>query len=153
MPKMSKKWAIVLFSSLALNLFVGGMFVSHWIFHGRDEARTHAFGPQGMGRHMDRDTRTALRRMWSERADEMRPLWETTHQTIQDSVAAFGAEPFDNDSLEIALANALAASVALQEAFHTAIVGTAQELTPEQRRSLSAAASRRLHRLPGSRRR
>ena len=102
MPKMSKKWAIVLFSSLALNLFVGGMFVSHWIFHGRDEARTHGFGPQGMGRHMDRDTRTALRRMWS--ADEMRPLWETTHQTIQDSVAAFGAEPFDNDSLEIALA-------------------------------------------------
>ena len=56
MPKMSKKWAIVLFSSLALNLFVGGMFVSHWIFHGRDETRTHAFGPQGMGRHMDRDT-------------------------------------------------------------------------------------------------
>ncbi len=153
MPQMSKKWAIVLFSSLALNLLVGGMFVSHWVFHGRDGVRTHAFGPRGVGRHMDRDTRTALRSMWSKRADEMRPHWESTHQTIQESVAAFGAEPFDKDALEAALTNAMAASVALQEAFHAAIVGTAQELTPEQRRSLSTAASRRLHRLPGARRR
>ncbi len=152
MPQMSKRWAIVLFSSLALNLFIGGVFVSHWAFHGRDVARSHAFGLRGASRHMDEDTRAAMRRMWSGHADEMRPLWETTHQTVQESVAAFSAEPFDRGALEAALAKALAASVALQEAFHAAIVGTAQELTPEQRRSLSNAASRRLHRLPGGRR-
>ena len=152
MPQMSKRWAIVLFSSLALNLFIGGVFVSHWGGRGHDVARSHAFGLRGASRHMDEDTRTAMRSMWSERADEMRPLWESMRQARQETIGALGAEPFDKAALEAALAKSLAASIASQEAFHAALVDSASELTPEQRRSFFAAASRRLQRQPGARR-
>ena len=152
MPQMSKRWAIVLFSSLALNLFVGGMIVSHLSFYGRDVTRSDAFGLRDASRYMDKDTRAAMRGMWSERADEMRPLWEAMRQARQDTIATLGAEPFDKAVLETALANSRAASVASQEAFHAALVDSASELTPEQRRSFFAAASRRQHRQPGARR-
>ncbi len=153
MPQMSKRWAIVLFSSLALNLFIGGMIVSHLSFYGRDAARSDAFGLRDASRQMDKDTRAAMRGMWSERADEMRPLFEAIRQARQDTIAALGAEPFDKAALETALANSRAASVASQEAFHAALVDSAAELTPEQRRGFFAAASKRLHRQPGARRR
>jgi uncharacterized membrane protein len=156
MPQMSKRWAIVLFSSLALNLFVGGVIVSHWGGHwsarDRDVARSHTFGLRGASRQMGEETRATMRSMWSERANEMRPLWEAMRQARQETIGALGAEPFDKATLEAALAKSLAASVASQEAFHAALVDTASELTPEQRRSFFAAASRRLHRQPGARR-
>ena len=150
---MSKRWAIVLFSSLALNLFIGGVFVSHWAFHGHDVARSHAFGLRGASRHMDEDTRAAMRRMWSGHADEMRPLWQAMRQARQETIEAIGAEPFDKAALKTALAKSLAASTASQEAFHAALIESAAELTSRQRRSLFSAASRRLHRQPGARRR
>ena len=152
MPQMSKTWAIVLFTSLAINLFIGGVFVSHWASHGRDVARSHAFGLRGTSRHMDEETSTTMRRMWSEHADEMRPLLEAMREAQKHAVDAIGTEPFDKTTLEEALASTRTASTASQEAFHAALVDAAAELTPEQRRSLFAAASRRLQRQPGSRR-
>jgi uncharacterized membrane protein len=152
MPQMSNRWAVVLFTSLAINLFVGGVFVSHWVYHGRDVARSHAFGLRGVSRHMDEETRRTMRRMWSVHEDEMRPLLEAMREARENAVEAIGAELFDKAALEEALAATLATSTASQEAFHAAVVDAAEELTPKQRRSFFAAASRRLHRQPGARR-
>lgn len=152
MPQMSKTWAVVLFTSLAINLFIGGVFVSHWVSHGRDVGRSHAFGMRGASRHMDAETRSTMQRMWSEHAEEMRPLMEAMREARMNAVDAIGAEPFDKTTLEEALALTRSASTASQEAFHAALADAAAELGPEQRRSLFAAASRRLHRQPGARR-
>ena len=152
MPQMSKTWAVVLFTSLAINLFVGGVFISHWVLHGRNVERSQAFGLRGASRHMDEDTRSTMHRMWSQHAKKMKPHLKAMRQSRKIAVNTIGAEPFDKILLEEALASMRTASTASQKAFHSAFVDAAAELAPEQRRSLFAAASRRLQRQPGSRR-
>jgi len=150
MPQMSKTWAVVLFTSLAINLFVGGVFVSHWVSHGGNVERSQVFGLRGTSRHMDEDTRSTMHRLWSQHAKNMKPFLKAIRQSRKIAVDTIGAEPFDKISLDEALASMRTASTASQKAFHSAFVDAAAELAPEQRRSLFAAASRRLQRQPGS---
>ena len=63
----SRRWAIALVASLALNLFLGGMFVASWGIHGgpRDIAAANPFGVFWARQSLGGPARAMLHRVWN----------------------------------------------------------------------------------------
>lgn len=145
MNKRLRLLALVLFGSVAVNLFLGGIMVGRWL-------EPH---PPGPPRHMERVDRPprepgappswllralgpegepALEEAWRRHAPAIEPLREELRRSREAVTTALEAEPFDRDAYAARLAAMQASTARLFDAIHTAMVDVMARLTPEQRR-------------------
>ncbi len=141
----SRRWAIALMASLALNLFLGGVFAASWRAH--DDARdTVAPNPMAVlwaRESLGEPARATLRRIWAKHGAEVRPLvrqMRAARRQVSDQLAA---DDFDPEALARALADLRAKTQVSQSAMHAAMVELAADLTAEERRHLAKAGMHR----------
>jgi uncharacterized membrane protein len=155
MNKLTRRLAIALAVSAALNIFLAGFVAARLLLADRPcpTAGPRGEGPHSAGPRNAPGVRAAegatepMRRLMHKRHDRFRPRQRALRDARQRVARALQAEPFDSASLETALAGLRQATAESQEAIHAMLVETAGSLTPQQRRNLSGS---RLLRLPGS---
>ncbi len=141
----SHRWAIALVASLALNLFLGGVFAANWRLHGlgQDTFTANPFAVFWAREPLEEPARATFRRIWTEHADELRPRVREMHAARRLVSERLADENFDPEELTRALTDLRAATQASQSAMHAALVELTADLTPEERRVLAEAGMRR----------
>jgi uncharacterized membrane protein len=142
---LAKHWAIALVVSLALNLFLGGIFAARWLGgprggprsgkpHLRFDALREALGPEAKAAidQVDGKHSAAIRETMGEMMAARRAATE-----------ALTADPFDADKAREAHRSLIAKETAARGAMHEALVELAAALPAEQRAKLGKAMSRR----------
>ncbi len=146
---LARRLAIALVASLAINLFLGGMATSRWLFHAPPGA--HDAGPDGIGhfnrraahKALDPDTRRRVEAIWRDRIDDIRPRIRAARKARRDVMRELIAEPIDATALEAAYARLRARTDEAQSAVHGVLAEVAQMLPPDQRRRFFEAGLRR----------
>ena len=146
---LARRLAIALVASLAINLFLGGMATSRWLFHGPPGA--HGVGPDGIGHFnrraaheaLDPDVRSLVEAVWRERIDDIRPRIRAARKARHEVMRALIAEPIDAAALEAAYAALRARTDEAQTAVHGALAQVAQMLPPDQRKRFFEAGLKR----------
>ncbi len=146
----SRRWAIALVASLALNLFMGGMFVASWGIQSGlgDDAAPNPFAVFWARDSLGKPAGAMLRRVWGRHAAEFRPRVREMRAARRHVSESLAADDFDRLALTEALADLRAKTLASQSAMHAALVDLAGELTVEERRNLAEVGRRRHHRQP-----
>jgi uncharacterized membrane protein len=146
----SRRWAIALVASLALNLFLGGMFVASWGIQigPRDDAAANPFAVFWARNALGEPAGAMLRRVWGRHAAEFRPRVREMRVARRHVSERLAAADFDRAALVEALADLRAKTLASQGAMHAALVDLAGELTVEERRDLAEVGRRRHRRQP-----
>lgn len=129
---MSRLVNIILVFSLALNLLLVGGLIGHWLRGGPPRPIPDHLG--WIIRHLDDDTRRALRPKLESHIREARPLRREMRDAQREFQQALTTEQFDESRLEAALARLRAASGAWQEAMHDEMIIILKNLPPEERR-------------------
>ena len=140
--------AIVLFASLALNLFLGGVMVGGVLAPRQDAAA----GPGGFGglianmrqvaAELPPDQQAALHEAMGRHRSEIRQDLVALRDARQATLAALAAEPFDRQAVEAAFAELLRRSQAAQAAIQDAILDAAERLPADARQELVDAGRR-----------
>jgi len=144
--KLPRPWAWVLIVSLALNLFIAGVAVSWWGFHGRtDRAAAWDTAPFFAVRSLGDEARPLARRVWRDHRDELKPRVERMRAARREAYGVLADESYTPEAFAAALGRLRADSVEVQAGLHGALVDLSRELTPEQRRKLARAMGRRRH--------
>src|SRR6476661_6022365 len=108
MTPTTRRIAIALAVSAALNLFLGGFIAARVLGGNRcdERASNHGpfFGPRALMRGEDPEVEQAMNRVRQRRAADFQAQHEKLRATRHQVGAAFGAEPFDAKALETALA-------------------------------------------------
>lgn len=123
---------IVLVCSLAINLLLVGGLIGHWLRGGGPPRPI----PDHLGwiiRHLDDDTRRALRPKLQSHIREAWPLRREMRDAQREFQRALTAEEFDETRLEAALTRLRSASLAWQEAMHEEMIIILKNLAPEDR--------------------
>ncbi len=143
----SRRWAIALVASLALNLFMGGMFVASWAIQGGlgNGAAANPFAVFWARDSLGAPAGAMLRRVWGRHAAEFRPRVREMRAARRHVSESLAADDFDRAALTAAFADLRAKTLASQSAMHAALVDLAGELTVEERRSLAEVGRRRHH--------
>jgi uncharacterized membrane protein len=138
-------WLIgALFVSLAFNLFVGGVWVGHRLFHARGEyGETHKreFSMMSFAERMARRLPVHERNKYMAVIDGYRPEMASAERQMRDARAkvrdALAADPFDPQALNDALANVRESFTNVQKVFHSALAAAAAALDPDGRKQLA----------------
>jgi Spy/CpxP family protein refolding chaperone len=147
----TKTLSVVLFVSLAFNLFWAGTMVGRWGWHGGDhgEVGRHFGAKFWLGRALGDEAAPKVEKMWEAHRTKMKPLREESKQARAKIHATLAATPFDSDAYAEALAASLDRRMAIRASHHAFMIELAEILTPEQRAKLAEYASherRRHHR-------
>ncbi len=142
-----RRWAIFFFSSLVLNLFLAGVIVAGAIKgdrgrHYRGAVLTVPWAARVIGE----EVRPAARKLFRERAPEMRARRRAMGQSYRAAGQLMGAENFDRAAFLAALDKVSAERTRAQMLSHQSMADFLQVLTPEQRRHLAEAAHQRAER-------
>lgn len=138
-------WLIgVLFVSLALNMFVGGVWLGHKFFHVRGEyGESHKgkFSMMSFAERMARGLSPAERETYMGVIDSYKDEMTAADGQMQDARAkvrdALSADPFNPEALNDALAGVRASFTNVQKVFHAALASAAAQLDPEARKKLA----------------
>lgn len=147
------RWLIlVLFASLAVNLFIGGLAVGRWVDdgwygrggphhgHWRSGPPPEGPGPRWLRRMVGEDGMPAVRAVWDRHQsiiDPLRAEADAARTAVADTLAA---DPFVRADYEAALADMRAAMEAMHAATHAAVVDVVDSLSPEQRAAFAERA-------------
>lgn len=147
MSMTPRRWAIFFFSSLVLNLFLAGLIVAGAIKwdrgrHYRGAVLTVPWAARVIGE----EVRPAARKLFRERAPEMRARHRAMGQSYRAAGQLMGAENFDRAAFLAALETVRAARSRAQILSHQSMADFLQKLTPGQRRRLAEAAHQRAER-------
>lgn len=138
-----KACAFALVASLALNLFLGGVFASRWMRRPPQTAfDPGAFSVMRLRRALGPDVAPAIDRALGGRRAELVARMQAASEARDRATMALEAEPFDRQRAAENLADFRAKTSAVQETMHAAVVDLAAELTPEQRRRLAETVDR-----------
>ena len=137
---LARRLAIALVASLAINLFLGGMATSRWLFHAPPGA--HGAGPDGIGhfnrraahKALDAGARKRVEAVWRDRIDDIRPRIRAARKARHAVMRELMAEPIDATALDAAYAALRARTDEAQTAVHGVLAEVAQMLPPDQRR-------------------
>ncbi len=142
-----RKWlGPVLLISLALNLFLGGLFAVGYFKEGQ-----HRRGAHGMSmglphhivaRHLTEDERQALRATMRENRSTFQPLFKDLRAARMALSEAVGADPYDPEAASEAFAAMRAGMDALATRSQGALVEAFADLTPETREKIAEALKR-----------
>jgi uncharacterized membrane protein len=133
-----RRWAIFFFSSLVLNLFLIGVIAAgayKWR-HGRHFRGATMTVPWAV-RVIGKEARPAARKLFRERAAEMRARRRAMGQSYRAAGRLMAAETFDRASFLAALEKVRAERTQAQVLSHQAMADFLQTLSPEQRRHLA----------------
>lgn len=147
---LARRLAIALVASLAINLFLGGMAISRWLFHEPPGAHDAA-SPDGIGHFnrraaheaLDAGARKRVEAIWRDRFDDIRPRIRAARKARHDVMRQLMAEPIDATALEAAYAALRARTDEAQTAVHGVLAEVAQMLPPDQRRRFFRAGLKR----------
>lgn len=151
----SGKWlAAALTASLAVNVFLGGLFVGRWM------SPTPVMADRGPHR-AERPVQAMLDRMSGALDVGDRATFETVMDKHRQRLTAAGvefrearrrtvelmsAEPFDRPKIEKAMADLRERNQEFQRTLHTALIDAAAALPPEARQKIAAAGRPRSER-------
>lgn len=132
--------AIILFASLAINLFLGGFLFARGMYgHER-------LGPISFRGNPNLHASEALKKFhagFREHRDDMKNGYLAFRQAREDVRRAMNTEPFDADALQRALDKMRDATNALQSVSHEVLISVSAELNPKERRDLLEALNMR----------
>ena len=135
---------VVLFLSVALNLFFAGVMAGRWNWHWLDDH----FGNRKPGAtswtpHLFSDMATpAIEALWQKHKEESRPLRDAMREARHAIHQALVAQPFDSATYASALREERQNASALRSRHHAFMVDLAGAMTDEQREKLAKHAGR-----------
>jgi uncharacterized membrane protein len=158
MSDTTRRLAIALSISVALNLFGAGFFVSRALHRGHRPHLSPAhelvdgspfMGPRGLlGDGMPPQLAPRVREVMRAHGKQLREGRGELREHRRAVEQALRAEPFDAAALATTLAALRASTHAAQERMHAALVDVAKTLPPEQRRALALRGKGRRGRMP-----
>ena len=145
------RWIVVfLLVSLAVNVFVGGIWVGRWIDGGSepevvqaapiDRPRPPGPGPRWLRESVGREGQALLRRVWRQHEDTIEPLRETVRESRVAVADALAAEPFDVEVYAVALERMRSSMLQLHTATHAAMIDLVEQMPEEQRLKMAERA-------------
>ncbi len=132
----NKKLAIALVASLALNLFLGGVWTAQWLGH-RLEMPHRGGPPHHVRRGMDAlgdEARQTVRQVFERHAPALRESFRTHRDARRAIRAVFEEDDFDRPRAEAALAALGAERAAMRAKSNALMLEIADSLPPEDRR-------------------
>lgn len=142
------KWlAVALTASLAVNLFLGGLFVGRWLGPSPVMAERGPRGPERpvqammdrMAASLDSEDRTLFETTIDKHRPRLTVLGSELRESRRRSVEVMGAETFDRAALETAMSTLRERNAEFQRALHAALIDAAVSLPPPARQKIAAA--------------
>lgn len=148
-PAPRSRWRWLLIASLALNFLVLGAMAGAWVFGhrhgpGRWGATPMEHGLMHFSRQLPEDRREAVRRHLKEGRQAMKPLKEDLRKARISAAEVLGSADYTPEKMRAAMEAAGAADLKLRQNGVDVVIKAIGTLTPEDRKSLSEAWSRRL---------
>jgi uncharacterized membrane protein len=137
---MSRKWAIVMIVSVALNLFLAAVIATAWVKMPRHFNRGFATAPLSMPwavRVLGQDTRPMAREIFHERFPEFSDVRRTLLDDSRNLAAILKEPQFDRIKFEAALTELRDHTNLAVTANHAAMAEFAEKITPVQRLELA----------------
>jgi len=149
MSQLPRRYRLLLLFSLALNLGLGtAMLGMHW--KGRDghaasEDRRWARvpDPRALSRILDEPDRKILREVMGIHRQGMRESFGPLGAARREMSAVLGADPFDPDAADAALASVRANETVTAQAMHRFLLDLAPRLSVQGRHRIAATLERR----------
>lgn len=136
--------SVVLFVSLALNLFLAGTMVGRWGGPGGHGGEGRHWGAKfWLSQALGADAAPKVEAMWEARRAKLEPMREAARQSHRAIKTALSADPFDPNAYARALEDSLSRRTAIRASHHAFMIELAGVLTPEQRAKLAEHAGRR----------
>lgn len=143
MSPMTRKLAIALCVSLALNLFLAGFLAARAAFGRRPHGPRDPRGPFAAMMEGEPGEADVVREVMRRHHDALRGERSRLRDARREVTEALAADPFERARLERALAETRAHTAASQRAMHDALVEIVDGLEPEQRGRFARRALRR----------
>ena len=119
--------ATLLGISVVLNVLFVGVWAGQWVRHGH---ATH--GAETFDGH-------AMRGVWKRHDAMLRPRSEALEASRRKVTEALLADPFQPEALDAALSQLRTETDGAQRALHRALVESARDLSPEDRRQMATS--------------
>lgn len=140
---------LALIGSLALNLLVAGGALGSWWTHGHLGGGLAGRGPggsrgseevgiSGFARQLPPERRQLIRKILHDNKQNFAPLREEVRSARKATAGVLASEPFDAAKLREAFAAIDAAEARLRSAARESVIKSAESMTPDERRALSA---------------
>ncbi len=144
----SKRWAVIFFISLAVNIFLIAVIAAGlWGWRGdRPQFRPGLYTVPWASRVIGEDTRPRARDVFRAHRDDylaMRRSFRPLHEAVREALTA---DPFDPAALDTALARLRAQGELAQQQTHGMMGEFAAGLSAEQRQKLGIAIDRMIER-------
>lgn len=138
----SRRLKYALIASLALNLLIIGAVAGTMYGFRKHPPRfgqgaREDFGLMGLTHKLPEDRRKELRKQLRQERTAFRPLIDEIGAARRDAADKLAAEPFDKAALEAALANVGEKERALRQSAVGVFLGHSEQLTADERRTLS----------------
>ena len=156
---MSTRWSrrlgIVLLLSLALNLFLGGVIVSQWMFEPASIIDDR--GPRFINRRagldaLDPENREKVEAIWRADRREFRAAWRAMRKSRRSVKAALTSEPFDREAFDSAHLELTTHVDRIRYLMSERLAKISAVLPPDERQQYFEAAFDRRDRRPPRRR-
>lgn len=148
-----KRLSVLLFISLAANLFLGGLLIGsdmrHWIGgsayfggkgpgpHGQPGKMGGPRGLMGMHRVLGPEGQKAAREVMASHREDMHPRFTAMREAHRKVRDALMGKPFDNNELRAAFTTLRARGVETQTAVHDTMIALAERLDAGDRRNMA----------------
>lgn len=146
------KWlTVALTASLAVNLFLGGIYASRWFMHppGRPGERVLGGGERGLPAFLDRmaevlppDERAKLTAAIAKHQPEIASNGAAVREARRQVRNVATAENFDRAAAEKAFADLRERNMRFQRSLHETLIDAAADLPPSARRQIVEAGRR-----------
>ncbi len=140
----SRRWAIIFFISLALNVFLGGLFIADKFFkdHRGRGFRGMTYSVPWARRILGDEVRPMARDIFRAHREDFRGNRRARSELYKNVANVLAKEPFDQTAFKKAL-GALQENLQIgQTAMHSMMAEFSAKLTPDQRKKLVAEVAR-----------
>lgn len=135
--------SILLFASLAVNLFLAGLMAGRWLDHWpprhpprMERAEHKGSAPRWMQRALGPEAGPVLEEVWQSHTAEIEPIRQALDASRDAVTAALAAEPFDPQAYAAALRDMQDLRVRLYPIINDVMTEVVGRLTPDQRQRI-----------------
>jgi len=134
----ARHWAVALFGSLAVNVFLGGLIVTSYMHRQHDLAlRMTVYTVPWAFRTIGDEVEPNARKVFRKYQPDLIRARDNLHEDYKLTTQALTAPQFDRQKFGNALARLRGDLSSAQETMHNGMVDFVSELTPEQRHELA----------------
>ena len=137
--------AVLLFTSLAINVLLVGGMVGRWGWHDghRWSEGRHTVAKYWLRWTLGDEVAPRVKAMWEAHREAMKPLRQRSRDAQRAIKTALAADPFDADGYARTLEESRRQSMVVRQRHHAFMIDLAGTLTPEQRQKMAEFASRK----------